>query len=141
MRKRIALALLLLCIPIAAVADGLSSIANARAVADATMEKFGLEEFERGYESLKPYWPLPIVEIDNLSNQTRTQWPLVQQRFGKSLGTEFIKEEKVGEAFVRFTYIQKFERHAVRWLFVFYKPKSEWLINGVTFDDQIGRLF
>lgn len=141
MKSRIVMALLLFCISSAGVAEGLSSIENARKVADEAMNKFGREEFKPGYDSLKPYWPLPMVEIDNLINQTKTQWPLVQQRFGESLGTEFVKEEKGGDSFVRFTYLQKFDNHAVRWLFVFYKPKEEWLINGVTFDDQIGKLF
>lgn len=135
------MALFLLFIFSTVVADGLSSIENARAVADEAMSKFGREEFEPGYDSLKPYWPLPVVEIDNLISQTKTQWPLVQQRFGKSLGTEFVKVEKGGNSFVRFTYLQKFEKHAIRWLFVFYKPREEWVINGVTFDDQVGKLF
>ncbi len=105
------------------------------------MAAFGREDFDSGYGLLKPYWPIPVVEIDNVINQTKIQWPIVQQRFGKPIGSEFVKEEKAGASFVRLTYLQKFEKHAVRWLFVFYKPKEEWLINTVTFDDQVGRLF
>ena len=141
MKRRTTLALLLLCIPYVALSGGIPSIVDARAIADNAMESFGREEFDPGYEGLKPYWPLPVAEIDNLINQTLTQWPLVQQRFGKSLGTEFVKEEKGGESFVRFTYLQKFEKHAIRWLFIFYRPKNEWVINGVTYDDQVSQLF
>ena len=141
MKKWIVFAFVLFANSYSVLADGLASVSDARAVADKAAAKFGNEEFESGYEGLKPYWPLPLVEIDNLTNQTKTQWPLVQQRFGKSLGTEFVKEESAGDSFVRFTYLQKFEKHAIRWLFTFYKPKEEWLINGVTFDDQVSLLF
>jgi hypothetical protein len=94
-----------------------------------------------GYETLKPYWPLASVEIDNLANQTNTQWPMVKQRFGTSIATEFIKETKAGDSLARFVYLQKFQNHAIRWVFTFYKPKDRWIINGVSFDDRLDLLF
>jgi hypothetical protein len=105
------------------------------------MGYFKLDKISEGYSVLKPYWPLPSVEIDNLINKTTTQWPMVKQRFGESLGTEFIKEERVGKSFVRYTYLHKFNNHAIRWLFILYKPKGQWVINGVSFDDNVNELF
>jgi hypothetical protein len=37
--------------------------------------------------------------------------------------------------------IEKFENHAVRWLFMFYKPGGEWKLNAFYWDDRIGALF
>jgi hypothetical protein len=99
------------------------------------------EKFAAAYGSVKPYWPLPAVEIDGLANQMNTQWPMVQQRYGDSLATEFISERKIGQSFLQYTYLQKFERHAIRWTFVFYKPKDAWLVNGVAWDDGVYQLF
>lgn len=76
----------------AAVAKTLPSAAEARKKADQIMAFVNQEKFAEAYEVLKPFWPLPAVEIDGLANQMNTQWPMVQQRYGKSLATEFISE-------------------------------------------------
>lgn len=139
--KLIRLILLCMCaVPTAALAGEFASLAEARKVSDKAVALFQQEKIVAGYASLKPYWPLSSVEIDNLANQTNTQWPMVKQRFGTSIATEFIKESKAGESFARFIYLQKFENHAIRWVFTFYKPKDRWIINGVSFDDRLDLL-
>jgi hypothetical protein len=134
----------LLCIllaPFAARADGLATLSEARKVSDRAVALFVQEKFAEGYGSLKAYWPLPAVEIDNLANQTNMQWPIVRQRFGTSIGTDFVRQIDGGSSFARFVYLQKFQNHAVRWVFTFYKPKDQWIINAVSFDDKIELLF
>ncbi len=54
------------------------------------------------------------VEIDGLANQMNTQWLMIQQRFGKSITTEFIKESKVGDSFIQYTYLHTFDSNG--WL-------------------------
>jgi len=143
-----ALAIGLLAVSLQAVAQSappaaqsFATPAEARKLADKAMNLFKDEKFAEGYEILKPYWPLPSVEIDNLANQTNTQWPMVRQRFGTSLASEFIREKRAGASFFQYTYLQKFQRHAVRWIFVFYKPEDRWFINAVSFDDGVNQLF
>jgi hypothetical protein len=136
--------LLFLCVlvcPATGFGESLSTLAETRKLADKAVGLFREEKITEAYGVLKPYWPLAPVEIDSLANQTTTQWPLVTQRFGSSLGTEFIRERKAGESFVQYIYLQKFERHAIRWLLVFYKAQDRWVINSVSFDDSIGALF
>lgn len=133
--------LLLAVVPALARPADLASLAEARAVADRAVALFRDEKFVEGYGELKPYWPLAPVEIDGLVNQTVTQWPIVRQRFGTSITTEFVQEMQVGVSFVQYVYLQKFENHAIRWLFTFYKPRERWVVNGVSFDDSIELLF
>jgi hypothetical protein len=38
-------------------------------------------------------------------------------------------------------YIQTFENHGLRWQFIFYKPRNEWLLDNIQWDDQISLLF
>jgi len=133
--------LLAILAPAAARADDFASLADARKFTDKVVELFKEEKMVEGYASLKPYWPLPSFEIDNLANQTKMQWPIVSQRFGKPVGTEFVKQLDGGPSLARFIYLQKFQNHAIRWLFTFYKPKDRWVINSVSFDDQINTLF
>jgi len=124
----------------AAWAADFASLAEARKVTDKAVALFQQEKIAPAYAALKPYWPLPAVEIDNLANQTNTQWPVLKPRFGASIGTEFITEMKAGESIARFIYLQKFENHAIRWVFTFYRPKDRWVVNGVSFDDRIDLL-
>ena len=130
----------LLFVSFQANADSFANLAEARKVADKAVALFKDEKMVEGYNVLKPFWPLAPVEIDNLANQTATQWPMVKQRFGGSLSTEFIVETKAGQSLAQLVYLHKFERHALRWVFVFYKPTDKWLINSVSFDDSIGQL-
>jgi hypothetical protein len=119
----------------------LSTASDARKLADQAMNFVRQEKFAEAYGVVKPFWPLPEIEIDGLANQMNTQWPMIQQRFGKSITTEFIGERKVGESFIQHTYLHKFERHALRWTFVFYKPADHWLVNAVSWDDGVEHLF
>ncbi|MET0091337.1 MAG: hypothetical protein ABW068_15190 [Candidatus Thiodiazotropha sp.] len=141
MKKHIAWLVLGLLIAPCANADSFGSLKEARSVFEQAMKAFQSEQITEGYGILKPYWPMPGVELENLANTTNTQWPMVKQRFGTSIGTEFILEEKAGNSLARFIYLQKFEHHAIRWIFRLYKPRDKWVINGVSFDDQIEQLF
>ncbi|HYR28585.1 MAG TPA: hypothetical protein VEU30_08970 [Thermoanaerobaculia bacterium] len=125
----------------AAPVPPLKSVADARKLADKAMGLFQKEKLAEGYDVLKPYWPLPPIEIDSIANTTATQWPIVEQRYGASIGTEFLTEQPLGNSFVRLIYLQKFERHAIRWVFIFYKPNDRWIVNSFSFDDSISAMF
>ena len=131
----------LLAFPAIALSDDFASLAEARKITDKAVSLFKQEKIVAAYDTLKPYWPLPTVEIDNLANQTNIQWPSLKQRFGVSIAAEFVTESKVGDSLARFVYLQKFQNTAIRWIFTFYKPKDHWIINSVSFDDRVGLLF
>ena len=124
-----------------AFAAPLQDVSEAKSLSKEIMQHFVKAEFVKGLEIAKAYWPLPPVEIDGLANQINTQWSVVQQRFGEATGMEFIQGERLGESFVRFYYLHKFENHAIYWRFTFYKPKNEWKVNGITFQDNLDFLF
>lgn len=69
------------------------------------------------------------------------QLPVMSQRFGKSNGYEFIREEKTGESLLRIIYIHRFEKHPMRWSFYFYRGKSGWVLDTFKTDDDIRQLF
>lgn len=138
--KFIRIALLCL-VPTLSQADDFATLADARKVTDRAVALFAEEKFTDGYGVLKPYWPLPAAEVDTLANQTNMQWLAVRQRFGAPVGTEFMSEAQAGSSLARFTYLLKFQNHAVRWVFTLYKPKDRWIVNGVFTDDQLNQLF
>lgn len=141
MRTMMLVVLLAIVAPKVSDAADFASLADARRFTDQAVELFRDEKITEAFEAMKPYWPLPAAEIETVANQTNLQWPIVRQRFGPSVGTEFVKQLDGGPSFARFIYLQKFQNHAIRWVFTFYKPKDRWVINAVSFDDQINLLF
>lgn len=135
------LTVLMIIVAQSASAASLKDISETKSLSNKIMQHFLKAEFVEGLDMAKAYWPLPPVEIDGLTNKINTQWSLVQQRFGKPTGMEFIQEERLGKSFVRFYYLHKFENHAIYWKFTYYKPKNEWKINGITFKDNLEFLF
>ncbi|MFZ5797704.1 MAG: hypothetical protein ACYCYR_16110 [Desulfobulbaceae bacterium] len=139
--KKIVLLLSVLLLAKSALAGGFTTKDECRAFADKLMDHFVAADFQEGLNSAKPYWPIPEVEIDGMRNQISQQWPVVDQRFGKAVGKEFIDETRIGQSFLRYRYLHKFEKHALYWQFDFYKPHGEWVINKITFYDDLDSLF
>ena len=131
----------MLLVPLGLFGGILESEESARTVADSFMEKVSSESYSEAFEYLTEFWPLPKEEIMNLAYQTNSQLSMVGNRFGSVLGSEYIRQDKIGESYIRYIYIQKFEAHATRWMIVFYKPKKEWIVNLVVWDDQTHGLF
>ena len=77
----------------------------------------------------------------SMANQINQQWPLVDQRFGAAISKEFIKEKSIGESFVRYYYLHKFENHSIYWQIDFYKPRDYWQINSIIFLDSLEPLY
>ena len=138
--KKIIVILILLVFNLAMAGD-LVSLKDTKDLSDQLMAHFLRGEFQEGLGLAKPFWPLPPVEIDGLANQIATQWPMVQQRFGTTTGQEFIKEERLGNSFVRYYFLHKFENHSIYWRFTFYKPQNSWKVNGIQFLDELSPLF
>jgi len=118
-----------------------TSIKSTRVFADKFTNILLKEQFKSAFDSAKPYWPIPKVEIDGIVNKINQQWPVVQQRFGNSVGMEFIRNEKIGGSFLRYYYLHKFQNHAIYWRIDFYKPQETWKINTVTFLDNLDVLY
>jgi hypothetical protein len=90
---------------------------------------------------LKPYFVVPASEFETMTEQMKLQLPMIEQRFGKTLGVELIGTEETGESLMLVTYIQKFEKTAMRWKFYFYKPNKEWVLTTFFTDDKIPMMF
>jgi hypothetical protein len=70
--------------------------------------------------------------VTMLKQQTESSLPI----FGKILGYEYVTEEKFGTSVVRYVYILKSEKGPTTWEFFFYKPKNDWFLANVIFNDQ-----
>ncbi|NJK95125.1 MAG: hypothetical protein HC905_09610 [Bacteroidales bacterium] len=98
-------------------------------------------KFEKAFGELQEYWPLPENELIQLESQTIKQFNMVSDRFGKIIGTDFIKEKTIKDYVVRNIYVIRFEKHMIRILFTYYKNDNGWILNGFKWDDQFDDLF
>ncbi|WP_299788419.1 hypothetical protein [uncultured Shewanella sp.] len=122
-------------------AESLSSKEDAQLLAEAVMESVSKDKLKDGLEKLRPYTVVPVAEFDVQMGQMDMKIPAIAQRFGKSIGYDFVEEEQLGESLIQYVYLQKFEKHVMVWRFIFYKPKDKWLLNTWYFNDQIQLLF
>ena len=71
-----------------------------------------------------------------LTKQTADGLPM----YGKIVGVELINEEKFGETIVRLVYVLKSEIAPTVWEFYFYKPKADWFLGKLLFNDEFNLL-
>jgi hypothetical protein len=93
------------------------------------------------FRMLSPYWVFHGAEFTEYQVKTIKRMPSFAPRFGKSIGAVFAREEIVADTVLRLTYVQKFERHALRWTFLFYRPADRWLLNRFAWDENLQQLF
>ena len=74
--------------------------------------------------------------VDALKRQTASGLPI----YGNVLGVELIREEKFGESIVRLVYVLKSDMAQTVWEFYFYKPKAEWFLGNILFNDEYNLL-
>lgn len=94
-------------------------------------------EVENAFDVIRDISLLSREELDPLETTTKNQIKIVEPRYGKIVGYERVKVESPAPSLLTCTYLLKHERHALRWTFLFYKPKEEWFLNSFTWDDQI----
>jgi hypothetical protein len=124
-----------------ALADTLPSKNEAKELANRVMIEIGKGNMEAGIKLTKPYLIVPEHEYLALVDQMKMQEPVISQRFGKTISVEMAAIEEVGESLMLVLYLQKFDKHVLRWKFYFYKPRDGWVLNTFTFDDQIRSMF
>jgi hypothetical protein len=138
--KVVAVLVFLACTTMAEAAS-LESKEAARKLTDQAMAKLASGDLDGGLLLLKPYVIIPESEFKVMMEQTRLQLPTIQGRFGKIVGTEFISEKIIGKSLLQIVHIQKFQKHAMRWRFLFYSADGKWVLNTFNFDDKIQLLF
>ncbi|MBJ7575465.1 hypothetical protein [Luteimonas sp. MC1828] len=101
------------------------------------MSKVAGGDLRGGMELARPYTIVPTAEFDAMIGQAELQVPMMTTRFGKSLGSELIRSDSVGESLVQVVQIHRFEKHATVWRFVFYRGGNGWVLNSFKYADDI----
>src|SRR5688572_21957087 len=122
-------------------AADLGSKGKARAFTDGVMADVAAGRLDAAMGQLKSYASVAADEFKRIEEELLFQIPEMERRFGKPIGVEFLSSEEAGDSLYALSYLQKFERHAVRWRFMFYKPRDRWVLNSFATDDNLQLLF
>ena len=114
---------------------------DAKWLCELFMLKLVNDTVQDAFNELQPYFPIPETEFAMLEMQTYQQLDLVKSRYGTILGYSLVEEQTISDTVLRFVYLLRFERHAIRWMFYFYKPDDTWFFNEFYFDDKIREFF
>lgn len=135
------LPLILLTLSINISAASLTSEEDTLRLCEKSVSLFSPGKAADSFNILAKHWLLPKHEITNLINQTDSQLTAIGYRYGEVIGIDFISTERMGNSFLRHTFIRKFENHALRFVCTFYQPKNTWVVNSVHWDDDISESF
>jgi len=138
---KLILAVMVLLFATAVHGATLDSEEAASKLVEQIMAKVGAGDLEGGLLLAKPYLVMPESEANVLIEQAKVQMPLLQARIGKPIGAEFVAERSLGKSLYNVVYLQKFEKHAMRWRFLFYNASGKWTLDAINFDDKIQLLF
>jgi hypothetical protein len=72
-------------------------------------------------------------EIDNV---VITVNGLKKELVGDYLGKEFVNSESLAKCFSTYTYLVKYERQPVKFVFTFYKPQDRWVLYAFSLSDD-----
>ena len=93
------------------------------------------------FQMIQVNWPLSQTEVDTLKAHTLENRKKLIERYGEPIEIEYIRCQKIGNSFLQLTFLEKFEKHAIKWEFGFYKPHNKWLMNSMYWDDKINTLY
>lgn len=125
----------------AARADGLETDAQLLPFTEGLMAKVAAGDLDGAFKAMKPHLIVPQAEYDALVVNTKAQRGLAGARYGRVVGSECLSQKKLGQSLVRVTCIEKTEKHALPWLFYFYKSPRGWVLNSFSWNDNLPSLF
>ena len=142
MRKILAISFCICLLTLQSVqADPLRSPREVREIADEAMRQIEKKDLKKFFGVLAPYFAIPKTELEEFILTYQNKMRLVENRYGKTIRIQFVKDELTADTVYRVIYFQILEKTFIAWRFIFYKPEDEWIVNTVTFDDNKQKIF
>ena len=102
---------------------------------------FNDNKISESFDQLTPYWPMPQNELESIEEKTIKYLNIIEQRFGKSIGTIKVKNETISDIAIRETYLIRYENTAIRLIFTYYRNNYGWIVNAFKWDDSFTEEF
>jgi len=98
-------------------------------------------KISESFDLLADYWPMPQNELESIREKTIQYLNIIEQRFGKSIGTIKVKNETISDIAIRETHLIRYEHTAIRLIFTYYKSNNGWIVNAFRWDDSFAEEF
>jgi len=96
----------------------------------------------KGIAALRPYASsISKSDMDSLENQLLGQADTIKESYGDPIGYVLVSMVDLKDTVLRAVYVVKYERHLIRWTFIFYKPYDSWILDFFNYDDSVEDLF
>ncbi|MCE7058075.1 hypothetical protein LZF95_25560 [Algoriphagus sp. AGSA1] len=122
----------------------LSSCTNASSQSEEalTPEKIN-ERFFDLYDSKGPSEALEFVFstndwIDqNQTSEVKNKLIKLIKQLGDYQGQEVVSKRSISEDYLLYSFLIKYDRQPIRYLFIYYKPKNKWQLQNFQYDDNL----
>lgn len=74
---------------------------------------------------------------DDIEKVISTVNGFTESYMGKYYGYEIITNKKFAESFELYSYMVKYDRQPIRFIFKFYKPNDKWVLYSYSLDDSL----
>lgn len=74
---------------------------------------------------------------DDIDKVVGTVNGFTESYMGKYYGQELITTKTFSESFVLYSYLVKYDRQPIRFIFKFYKPNDKWVLYSYALDDNL----
>lgn len=109
-------------------------------IVGAFFEELKADRVDAAYDSLQSEFAMADRGA-NESKSMREQTQKALDTYGPVLGSELVREEKIGFHLLRRTYVLVGQVLPLRWKFYFYKPIDRWFLIDLRIDDAIPSWF
>lgn len=102
-----------------------------------------IEEFFHKYQDDSPAGAIDFIFSTNPAltvaqfNEMKDKLNETYQLIGAFHGEELITTKQTSPSLVFFSYLVKHDKQPLRFSFIFYKPKEQWLLYKFKFDDEV----
>jgi len=121
--------------------QALKAEADIQPFTDKVMKALVKDGISAAFVVMKPVSIIPETEFDSVVLASKAQRDQYGARYGATIGYEYISSKKVGDSLVRVRYIEKTQKHAMPWVFYFYKASGSWVLNSFQWSDQMPVVF
>ncbi|MCA9395950.1 MAG: hypothetical protein KC649_02165 [Candidatus Omnitrophica bacterium] len=95
------------------------------------------DKVEEGLAGLIPYFPIQEDVLEQLLLELNGGHTAAVETLGNSVGFNFIGIRNLRDVMVEITYLERFEKSALRWRFYLYKSSKSWTFHSIQMDGDI----
>jgi hypothetical protein len=110
-------------------------------LADQVMKQVSSGQLRQAVATAAPHAVVTDEQMETLVSQIEGQAESIKTRFGESLGYELLRNDTVGGFLQRTVFLHRFEKHAMVWMFLWYRGKDGWVLNNISYVDNPSLLF